>query len=88
MVVSKNMKEFSQKTSVIDIGEQDKYHKCFHTSTGRYNTASYTGDICRENSDAHVNIFCRRMHLVNTYYVLQAKFFMLKKVHIYCNKYI
>ena len=58
MVVSKNMKEFSQKTSVINIGEQDKYHNWFHTSIGGYNTASYPGDICRENSDAHVNVFC------------------------------
>ena len=47
MVALKNMKEFRQKTSMIDMGKQDKYHK-FHVSSGRNNPISYTVDICRE----------------------------------------
>ena len=47
MIALKNMKEFGQKTSMIDMGEQDKYHK-FHVSSGRNNPISYTVDIRRE----------------------------------------
>ena len=47
MVALKNMKEFRQKTSMIDMGKQDKYHK-FHVSSDRNNPISYTVDICRE----------------------------------------
>ena len=42
MIALKNMKDFAQKTSLIDMGEQDKYHKWFH------GFISYTVDICRE----------------------------------------
>ena len=48
MVALKNMKEFAQKISVIDMGEQDKYHKWFYISSGRNNAVSYTVGICRE----------------------------------------
>ena len=47
MIALKNMKEFAEKTSIIDMGEQDKYHKWFHVSSGRNNAISYTVDICR-----------------------------------------
>ena len=45
---SKKMKDWAQKTSIIGMGEQDKYHKWFHHSSGRNNAISYTVDICRE----------------------------------------
>ena len=48
MVALENMKEFAQKESIIDMGEQDKYHKWFHVSTDQNNAVSYTVDICRE----------------------------------------
>ena len=48
MIALKNMKEFAEKTSIIDTGEQDKYHKWFHVSSGRNNAISYTVDTCRE----------------------------------------
>ena len=47
MVALKNMKEIGNKTSMIGMGEQDKYHKS-HVSNGRNNAISYTVDICRE----------------------------------------
>ena len=48
MVALNNMKWFAQKTSIIDMGEQDKYHKWFHASIGWNNAVSYTVDICKE----------------------------------------
>ena len=48
MIALKNMKEFAEKASIIDMGEQDKYHKWFHVSSGRNNAISYTVDTCRE----------------------------------------
>ena len=47
MIALKNKKDFAQKISIIDMGEQDKY-KWFHVSSGRNNAISYTVDICRE----------------------------------------
>ena len=48
MVALENMKEFAQITSIIDMGEQDKYHKWFYVSSGQNNAVSCTDDICRE----------------------------------------
>ena len=48
MVALKNMKEFVQKISMIDIGEQEKYRKWFHISSGQNNAVSYTVGICTE----------------------------------------
>ena len=48
MVALKNTKGFGQKTPIIDMGKQDKYHKWFHFSCGRNNAVSYTADICRK----------------------------------------
>ena len=48
MVALKNMKEFVQKISMIDMGEQEKYRKWFHISSGRNNAVSYTVGICTE----------------------------------------
>ena len=48
MVALKNMKEFIQKISMIDMGEQEKYRKWFHISSGRNNAVSYTVGICTE----------------------------------------
>ena len=69
MIALKNTKEFAQKTSIIDMGEQDKYHKWFHVSSGRNNAISYTVDICRELRCSWEYFFCRKIHLVNTYYI-------------------
>ena len=40
MVALKNMKKFAQKTSIIDMGEQDKYRRWFHVSSGQINAVS------------------------------------------------
>ena len=48
MAALKNMKEFVQKIPMIDLGEQEKYRKWFHISSGRNNAVSYTVGICTE----------------------------------------
>ena len=45
MVALENMKGFTQKASVIDMREQDKYPKWFHVSSARNNALGYTVDI-------------------------------------------
>ena len=88
MIALKNMKEFTQKTSIIDMGEQDKYHKWFQVSSGRSNAISYTVDICRELRCSCEYFVQKNTPCKHLLYIMMKVFNVKKSSYVYCNKYI
>lgn len=73
MVALKNMTEFAQKTSVIDMGNYNKYHCSSSTSLVARVMLSLTQSIYLENQDEHVNFFCRKIDFENTWLHIMIK---------------
>ena len=87
MVALKNMKDFAQKTSIIDAGEQDKY-KWFHLSSGQNNAVSYTVELwkelrCTYEYFAQKNTPCKHiLYIMMKVFNVKESLFVIQQIYL------